>query len=101
MNAIFSALIMFITSILDPNRSYGMMAWLMGTLTSPTYSGLVGVLVYLSISLIFLFRQMRALNILALGEDAARSLGIDRTGKALHLHLDGLSHRCGGGPLVA
>ncbi len=77
LNAIFSALIMFITSILDPNRSYGMMAWLMGTLTSPTYSGLVGVLVYLSISLILLFRQMRALNILALGEDAARTLGVD------------------------
>ena len=77
LNAIFSALIMFITSILDPNRSYGMMAWLMGTLTSPTYSGLVGVLVYLSISLILLFRQVRALNILALGEDAARSLGVD------------------------
>ncbi len=77
LNAIFSALIMFITSILDPNRSYGMMAWLMGTLTSPTYSGLVGVLVYLSISLILLFGQVRALNILALGEDAARSLGVD------------------------
>ena len=77
LNAIFSALIMFITSILDPNRSYGMMAWLMGTLTSPTYSGLVGVLVYLSISLLLLFRQVRALNILALGEDAARSLGVD------------------------
>ena len=77
LNAIFSALIMFITSILDPNRSYGMMAWLMGTLTSPTYSGLVGVLVYLSISLLLLFRQMPVLNILALGEDAARSLGVD------------------------
>jgi len=83
LNAIFSALIMFITSILDPNRSYGMMAWLMGTLTSPTYSGLVGVLVYLSISLILLFRQVRPLNILALGEDAARSLGVD-TERAKH-----------------
>ncbi len=77
LNAIFSALIMFITSILDPNRSYGMMAWLMGTLTSPTYSGLVGVVVYLSISLLLLFRRMRVLNILALGEEAARSLGVD------------------------
>lgn len=77
LNAIFSALIMFITSILDPNRSYGMMAWLMGTLTSPTYSGLVGVVAYLSISLFLLFRQMRVLNILALGEDTARSLGVD------------------------
>jgi iron complex transport system permease protein len=77
LNAIFSALIMFITSILDPNRSYGMMAWLMGTLTSPTYSGLVGVVVYLSISLFLLFRQVHALNILALGEETARALGVD------------------------
>src|SRR5690606_21017891 len=33
VNAVFSALIMFLTSILDPNRSYAMLAWLMGTLT--------------------------------------------------------------------
>ncbi len=77
LNAIFSALIMFITSILDPNRSYGMMAWLMGTLTAPTYGSLVGLMIYLSIGLFFLFRHMRALNILALGEESARTLGID------------------------
>jgi iron complex transport system permease protein len=77
LNAIFSALIMFITSILEPNRSYGMMAWLMGTLTAPTYGGLFGLVVYLSIGLFLLFSQMRALNILALGEESARTLGID------------------------
>lgn len=77
LNAIFSALIMFITSILDPNRSYGMMAWLMGTLTAPTYSSLVGLMIYLSIGLFLLFSQMRVLNILALGEESARTLGID------------------------
>ena len=77
LNAIFSALSMFITSILEPNRSYGMMAWLMGTLTAPTYRGLVGLAVYLSIGLFLLFSQMRVLNILALGEDSARTLGID------------------------
>ena len=77
LNAIFSALIMFITSILDPNRSYGMMAWLMGTLTAPTYSGLAGLVVYLLIGLVLLFSQMRALNILALGEESARTLGVD------------------------
>ena len=37
-NAIFSALIMFITSIMEPNRSFGMMASLMGSLTAPAYS---------------------------------------------------------------
>lgn len=77
LNAIFSALIMFITSILDPNRSYGMMAWLMGTLTAPTYSSLVGLMIYLSIGLFLLFSQMRVLNILALGEESARTLGVD------------------------
>lgn len=77
LNAIFSALIMFITSILDPNRSYGMMAWLMGTLTAPTYGSLVGLMIYLSIGLFLLFSQMRVLNILALGEESARTLGID------------------------
>ncbi len=77
LNAIFSALIMFITSILDPNRSYGMMAWLMGTLTAPTYGSLVGLMIYLSIGLCLLFSQMRVLNILALGEESARTLGID------------------------
>lgn len=77
LNAIFSALIMFITSILDPNRSYGMMAWLMGTLTAPTYSSLIGLMIYLSIGLFLLFSQMRVLNILALGEESARTLGID------------------------
>jgi iron complex transport system permease protein len=77
LNAIFSALIMFITSILEPNRSYGMMAWLMGTLTAPTYGGLAGLVVYLSIGLVLLFGQMRVLNVLALGEESARTLGID------------------------
>ncbi len=77
LNAIFSALIMFITSILDPNRSYGMMAWLMGTLTAPTYGSLVALIIYLSIGLFLLFRHMRVLNILALGEESARTLGID------------------------
>jgi len=77
LNAIFSALIMFITSILEPNRSYGMMAWLMGTLSAPTYGGLVAVTIYLLVGLGLLVGQMRTLNLLALGEASARSLGVD------------------------
>ncbi len=77
LNAIFSALIMFITSILEPNRSYGMMAWLMGTLTAPTYGGLVSIVLYLSLGLFLLFSQMRVLNVMALGEETARLLGVD------------------------
>lgn len=77
LNAIFSALIMFITSIMEPNRSFGMMAWLMGSLTAPAYPVLVALSGYLLIGLVLLFKQVRVLNILALGEEPARSLGID------------------------
>ncbi len=77
LNAIFSALIMFITSIMEPNRSFGMMAWLMGSLTAPAYTVLSALSVYLMIGLVLLFKQVRVLNILALGEEPARSLGID------------------------
>ena len=77
LNAIFSALIMFITSIMEPNRSFGMMAWLMGSLTAPAYPALAALSVYLLAGLFLLFKQVRVLNILALGEEPARSLGID------------------------
>jgi iron complex transport system permease protein len=77
LNAIFSALIMFITSIMDPNRSFGMMAWLMGTLTAPAYPALLMLTLYLLLGLFLLFRQARVLNVLALGEESARSLGVD------------------------
>jgi len=77
LNAIFSALIMFITSIMEPNRSFGMMAWLMGSLTAPAYPVLAALSAYLLVGLMLLFKQVRVLNILALGEEPARSLGID------------------------
>lgn len=77
LNAIFSALIMFITSIMEPNRSYGMTTWLMGTLTAPPYGSLIGLTVYLLIGLLLLFKHMRILNILAVGEESARTLGVD------------------------
>ena len=68
---------MFITSIMEPNRSFGMMAWLMGSLTAPAYPALAALSVYLLAGLFLLFKQVRVLNILALGEEPARSLGID------------------------
>ncbi len=77
LNAIFSALIMFITSIMDPTRSFGMMQWLMGTLTAPTYQALAVLTAYLAIGGIVLFRQARPLNLLTFGEESAQSLGVD------------------------
>lgn len=76
LNAIFSALIMFITSIMEPNRSFGMMAWLMGSLTANASPGLTVLWLYLAAGLLLLMRESRRLNILALGEELAGTLGV-------------------------
>lgn len=76
LNAIFSAVIMFITSIMDPNRSFGTMAWLMGTLTAPTYPAMAILTIYLIAGGLVLIWQARALNLLALGEESASSMGV-------------------------
>ncbi|SLM49722.1 Vitamin B12 import system, permease protein BtuC [Nitrospira japonica] len=77
LNAIFSALIMFITSIMDPNRSFGMMIWLMGSLMAPAYPTLLVFSLYAAVCLTLLFGQVNVLNVMAYGEEPARSLGVD------------------------
>lgn len=77
LNAICSALIMFVTSIMDPSRAFGMMTWLMGTLVAPGYPALSALALYLGVGGWILFRQARSLNVLTLGEESARSLGME------------------------
>ena len=77
LNAILAALIMFLTTIVDPTRAFGMMSWLMGTLTAPPHSTLFILALYLSVGLCLLVWQAHPLNLLTLGEEAARSLGVE------------------------
>lgn len=77
LNAMLTAVIMFITSIMDPARSAGLMAWLMGSLTPQNWTGLAGIALYVAIGVLLLLHQAPALNLLTQGEDQARSLGID------------------------
>ncbi|HET8580550.1 MAG TPA: iron ABC transporter permease [Nitrospiraceae bacterium] len=77
LNAIFSALIMFVTATMNPNRSFGMMSWLMGTMTAPDYPALTSLALYLLVGGLILVWQARPLNILTLGEESARSLGVE------------------------
>ena len=69
LNAIFSALIMFVTSIMEPNRSFSTMAWLMGSLTAPADRTLLALSAYLAVCLGLLFTQVGVLNIMTLGEE--------------------------------
>lgn len=77
LNAIFSAFIMFLTSVADPNRAFGMYAWLMGSLTGPDFSTLSVLALYLGLGLVILGKQAQSLNLLTLGEETARSLGVE------------------------
>ena len=87
VNAIFSALILFLTSVADPNKTFGMYAWLMGTLTGPDYVTVIILGGYLTLGLGVLMRQAQSLNLLTLGEETARSLGVEveRVKKAVFL----------------
>lgn len=77
LNAILTALIMFITSIMDPNRSAGLMAWLMGSLTLSNYGILSMFALYVVGGASFLLRKAQVMNILTFGEETARSLGVE------------------------
>ena len=80
LNAILTAFIMFITSIMEPNRSAGLMAWLMGSLTAPGYPALGVFLMYVVLVLGILMHKAQSLNVLTLGEETARSLGVETEG---------------------
>lgn len=77
LNAILTAFIMFITSIMEPNRSAGLIAWLMGSLTAPGYPALGVFLLYSVLVLAILMHKAQLLNVLTLGEETARSLGVN------------------------
>jgi iron complex transport system permease protein len=77
VNAVCSALMMFVTSILNPASLYRVVLWLMGTLSAPSIPALIGIGVCLVIAALLLLRESQALNLMAVGEDAARSLGVD------------------------
>jgi ABC-type Fe3+-siderophore transport system permease subunit len=77
LNALFSALIMFSVSIADPTRAFKMMMWLMGTLVSPEYSTLLWLVLFLGFGCVWLFWAARPLNILTMGEETARALGVE------------------------
>lgn len=87
MNAVLSALILFVTSLLDPANLFRVMSWLMGNLTSPDFSTLAVLACYSGLGLLLLFRLAHNLNIMALGEESALTLGVDveRTKKGVLL----------------
>src|SRR2546428_4942617 len=77
VNAIISALILFVTSVSDSTSAFRMFFWLMGNLTTLGYEGLGTLAVLVAVGVGLLCGQARNLNLLALGEETARGLGLE------------------------
>lgn len=77
LNAMISAVIMFITYMVDANKVFGIVYWLMGNLGSVEMQALGIVVLYLLVGMGLLFGLAKGLNLLALGEETASSLGLE------------------------
>lgn len=77
INAIFSALVLFAVAMVEPSRLFGLLSWLMGSIGSADYR-IVGLLfVYSLVGLLLLFGKAEQLNLLTLGDESAKSLGVE------------------------
>jgi len=76
-NAFAGALIMFVNSITDHYQAYGILFWLMGSLSTHGYGLVVTAGVYVAVGVAWILRDARHLNLLSLGEESALQLGVD------------------------
>ena len=77
VNAFFSAVIMFLTSIAKSEQLRSIVYWLMGNITDKDWKVLLASTVCIIAGIIGLFRICHRLNILTLGEYEAKGLGVD------------------------
>lgn len=76
-NAFAGALIMFVNSITDQYQAYGILFWLMGSLSTQGYLMVATAAVYVAVGAGWLLREARQLNLLSLGEESALQLGVN------------------------
>jgi len=76
VNAIASAGITFIKTLVTQSKAQELLFWLMGFLDVPQRSSLVALAVYVALGSAVLLRDAARLNVLSLGDDAAEHLGV-------------------------
>jgi iron complex transport system permease protein len=76
VNAIASAAITFVKTLVAPSKAQELLFWLMGFLDVPSRASLVALTVYTAIGSAILLYDAARLNVLSLGDEAAEHLGI-------------------------
>lgn len=77
VNAIASAAITFLKSVVSPSKAQELLFWLMGFLELPTKGTLAFVAAYVALGAGVLLADAARLNLLALGDEPAAHLGVD------------------------
>ncbi len=79
VNAFLSAVIMFLTSILNSDQLRSTTLWLMGNITEKATPVILTSAVLIFVGIAALFGISHRLNVLTFGEHEARALGVDPT----------------------
>jgi iron complex transport system permease protein len=79
LNALFSALILFVQYMSDFAQTFRAIRWLMGDLDVAGYGSMIGALPFLAIAFAAFVWLARPLDLLTLGADAAAAKGLDAT----------------------
>jgi iron complex transport system permease protein len=77
VNAIAGACITLVEAIVEPGRVQSLLFWLMGYLEVHSWWQLAFVAAYVAAGLAVLFADAARMNVLALGDEPAESLGVD------------------------
>ncbi len=76
VNAIASAAITFLKTLVSPSKAQELLFWLMGFLDVPSRASLVVLVIYVSLGTGVLLFDAARLNVLSLGDEAAHHLGV-------------------------
>ncbi|MFO0759704.1 MAG: iron ABC transporter permease [Byssovorax sp.] len=77
VNSIAAALITFLKTLVSPSRAQQLLRWLTGFIDLPTSTGLAVVAIYVGGGALVLLLDAAHLNLLALGDETAATLGVD------------------------
>jgi iron complex transport system permease protein len=77
VNAFFSAMILFIITVADYTRFQQVFFWLVGSIEAPGWGALGALTVAIFAGLCGLFLLAGKMNLMSLGEEEARALGVD------------------------
>lgn len=80
VNAIAAALVTFLKTLVTPSRAQQLLRWLVGFVDLPTAGSLAAVSVYVGAGSAVLLADAARMNLLALGDDTAGTLGVDVRG---------------------